>query len=123
MVKFFFWLLLASLIIAGLIELAHFEGYLQRPTFFLKTLLFTFFITLIIFVYLYKARKTSFFIQLYLLTMVLKVIAYCAYNLIMVLKDRSSATGNVVFFLITYFIFTAIEIGFLYRKMDSSNNP
>jgi hypothetical protein len=115
------WLLLAAFIIAGLVEFGERIGYFRKPSFFLETLLFTFFVTVVIFAYLYKAKSGSFFVQLYLLTMVLKVLAYCAYNLVVVLKDKPSAAGNVVFFMLTYFLFTAVEIGFLYRKVNMQN--
>ena len=73
-----------------------------------------------IFVYLYKVNKPDFFVQLYLLTMAVKLVAYGAYNLLMILKDKSGAAENVVFFMILYLVFTTLEIVFLYRKITGS---
>ena len=77
----------------------------------------------IIFRYLHKADSGAFFVQMYLLTMAIKVLAYGAYNLIMILRDKGSAVENVVFFMVTYFIFTALEIGFLHRKITTRKGP
>jgi hypothetical protein len=54
--------------------------------------------------------------------MVVKVLAYCTYNLIMIMSDRPAAIGNVAFFMIAYFIFTALEIAFLYRKIAGQDH-
>lgn len=123
MAKFFLYLLLAASVIAGFVIIADAKNYLVKPTFFAPTLLLLLLTTSVIYVYLYKARKQSGFTQLFLLTMVVKVIAYCVYNLMMVLKDKPSAFNNVIFFMVTYFIFTALEIGFLYHKISGAKRP
>lgn len=92
----------------------------RLPSFFYQTLIFLLFTTATIFVYLFKVDKPGFFIQLYLLTMVVKFIAYGAYNLLMIMEDRAGASVNVVFFMILYFTFTGVEIGFLYRKISNT---
>jgi hypothetical protein len=115
--KFFSCLILSAAVIAALTSLGVSSGYFERPTFLYKTLLLLLFSTGIIFIYLYKANRSGYFIQLYLLTMVIKVLAYCTYNLIMIMSDKPGAIHNVVFFMIAYFIFTGLEIGFLYRKI------
>jgi hypothetical protein len=50
--------------------------------------------------------------------MVVKLLAYGAYNFVMIIDDRGGATENVVWFSVLYFIFTAVEIGFLYRRIS-----
>ncbi|MBT1699818.1 hypothetical protein KK083_23220 [Fulvivirgaceae bacterium PWU4] len=117
MFRFFIALLLTAAVIAATVLLAASSGYFAKPSFFLKTLILLTFATGMIYVYLYKANKPEFFLQLYLLTMVVKLLAYCAYNLVMIISDRAAATGNVVFFMVTYFVFTILEVGFLYRKI------
>lgn len=52
--------------------------------------------------------------------MAVKLVAYGAYNLLMILKDKSGAAENVVFFMILYLVFTTLEIVFLYRKITGS---
>jgi hypothetical protein len=121
--RFFIALLLTAVAIAAVVLLAASSGYFIKPSFFLKTLVLLTFSTAVIYVYLYKASKPEFFLQLYLLTMVVKLLAYCAYNLVMILKDKPAAVGNVIFFMVTYFLFTLLEIGFLYRKIAGGNKP
>jgi hypothetical protein len=121
LIRFFISLVIATGFVAGAVLFGVHEEWFMRPTFFIKTLVFLVFGTAVIFVYLYKANKTGFFLQLYLLTMVLKLLAYCGYNLIMILTDRASAVENVVFFMVTYFIFTLLEIVFLYGKISGQN--
>lgn len=87
----------------------------SRATFIWPTLFFLTFTTLVIYYYLLKTRAEQ-FVQLYLLTLVIKIVAYAGYCLAIAVKDRDNAGGNVIFFLVTYFIFTALEVTFLYRQ-------
>ena len=63
------------------------------------------------------------FVQLYLLSMAVKLLASLAYCLLMVLDDRQGAILNVIYFLIIYILYTSLEIGFLYRRMSRSSRP
>lgn len=123
MSRFFISLLLTAIILGAFTWLASQRGLFPQPSFFLTTLIFLTFGTGLIFIYLYKATKPDFFILLYLLTMVLKLLAYCGYNLVIILKDKAGAIPNVVLFMVTYFVFTALEIGFLYRRIAGGNKP
>jgi len=121
-IRFFVALLIAALALAGLTILgAHLSWINSLPSFFYQIILFLLFATFVIFRYLYRLEKPDFFVRLYLLTMVVKFIAYGAFNLIVILEDRSGAPANVVFFMVVYFLFTALEIVFLYRKISSSD--
>jgi hypothetical protein len=102
----------------GLVVYGSQHAWFERPTFSLQVLSFLTLCTALVFFYLYTAEKPGFFVQLYLLTMVVKVLAYLLFCYVMISNDRPSAVGNVVFFMSTYFLFTAIEIGFLYRKIS-----
>ena len=118
MIRFFLSLCLtgAVLVIAGRTMLDH-QWIRALPSFFYPTLLFLIFGTGLIFVYLYRSGKAGYFVQLYLLTMVIKFVAYGIYNFIVILEDKAGAASNVVWFLILYMSFTALEIGFLHRKI------
>lgn len=121
MIRFVLALTVSALVVAGLTALVYGQLWTQPlPSFFYQTLIFLVFTTTTIFVYLYKVNKPDFFVQLYLLTMAVKLVAYGAYNLLMVLKDKSGAAENVVFFMILYLVFTTLEIVFLYRKITGS---
>lgn len=117
MFRFLFSLLVSTAILTGVVLWAHHEGYFEKPSFFVQTLILLTLTTSVIFIYLFRARGSAYFTQLYLLTMVVKVLAYCAYNLLMVLKDKPSAVENVIFFMVVYFAFTVLEIGFLYSAI------
>ena len=119
MIRFFVVLLVAAFVVAGLTILAHQLYWIPSlPSFFYQTILFVLFATFVIFRYLYRIDKPDLFVRLYLLTMVLKFIAFGAYNLLVILEDRSGAAANVVLFLVLYLLFTALEIVFLYRKIS-----
>jgi hypothetical protein len=118
-IRFIITLLLSACLIGAFVIYASEQGYFARPSLYLVTLIFLTFSTALIFFYLYTAEKPGFFVQLYLLTMAVKVLAYLAFCFVMISKDKASAAGNVVFFMCTYFVFTALEIGFLYRKISS----
>jgi hypothetical protein len=119
--KFFISLGFAAIVIAALTILGASEGLFSKPTYFLHTLILLLFSTGVIYVYLYQAAKPDLFVSLYLFTMVLKLIAYCVYNLVIIMQDRQAAVTNVGFFMATYFIFTGIEVAFLHRKISGEN--
>lgn len=87
------------------------------PSFLYESTWLMAFVTTVIFMYLYRVAKPTHFVQLYLLSMVVKLLACFAFALLMVLTDRPGAIPNTVYFLVVYFIFTSFEIAFLYRKI------
>ena len=61
------------------------------------------------------------FIMIYLLSMVIKMAGLLAYLVISVISQpQSEAEANVLFFLLCYPVYTALETVFLYRQV---NNP
>lgn len=121
MIKFFAALLATTLLLALAMAVGIEHELFPRPSFLYRTLIFLVFGTSLVYIYLFKASKPDFFVQLYLLTMAVKLLAYCGYVLLIILEDRGGAVSNVVFFVITYFLFTALEVGFLYKKISSGN--
>jgi hypothetical protein len=121
------FLIVAATLVIGLpplVDFIHRHGWISAlPSFLYVTTWLVALTTVILFIYLYRSEKRRFFVQLYLLSMVVKLVAYLAYNLIIILHNRSGAFANVVYFLLVYFLFTAIEIGFLYRKISPSSRP
>jgi hypothetical protein len=109
--------------ILGAFQLGLSRGWiLQKPSFLYATIFLLTFVTGVIYRYLYKLRTPEFFVQLYLLLMVVKLMAFLGYNVFMVLKDKPGAAANVIFFLIGYFIFTTLEIVFLYQHITTKRN-
>ena len=122
MIRFILTLFFAAvLMVAAAWLIAHNQwGVNSLPSFFYQTLIFLLFGTCVVFVYLYKFDKPDYFVHLYLLSMVVKLLAYGAYNFFVVIEDEAQAVPNVVWFMIVYFVFTLIEIVFLYRKISRS---
>ena len=118
MFRFLITLLLVAGIVWGFVMYGAEQAYFERPSFFLPTLIFLTFSTALIYFYLYTADKPSQFVQLYLLTMAVKLLASLTFCFVMISKDKVSAVGNVVFFMCTYFLFTGIEIAFLYHRIS-----
>jgi len=121
LIRFGFALVVSATVLAGLTWVAQHQLWIDRlPSFFYQTTIFLVFTTTTIFVYLYNINKPDFFVQLYLLTMALKFVAYGTYNLVMLLEDKAGAVMNVFFFMVLYVVFTVLEIAFLYRKIAGS---
>lgn len=100
-------------------KLAHDAGWIdQVPSFLYETAWLIALTTVILFLYLYRWGKPSLFVQLYLLSMAVKLIAYFGYNMVMVIDDRPGAAGNVLYFLVVYVLYTTLEIAFLYRRVS-----
>lgn len=121
MIRFSLVLVASALVLSGITLFACRQLWIEQlPSFFYQTITILLFGTITIFAYLYRINKPDFFVQLYLLSMAVKFLAYGAYNLMVILKDRDGAAANVVFFMILYIVFTALEIAFLYRKISRS---
>jgi hypothetical protein len=120
LIRFFIVLLTAGGILYGGGILTSQYAVIPLPSYFVQTLLFLVFSTGLLFAYLYRSASPGYFVQLYLLSMAIKLLAYGAYNLVIIRSDPSGAIPNVVFFMLAYFIFTVLEIVFLYRKISGS---
>lgn len=111
-------LLICAATVIGLTEFASHSFIVVRPTFLYQTVIFLTFTTGIIYGYLYRVGKPDIFVQLYLFMMAVKLMGYGGYAFFMITSDRVGATANVVFFMSLYFIFTILEILFLYNKIN-----
>lgn len=89
----------------------------RMPGFWLETLFFLVFSTSLLFIYLYRVHSDQ-FVQLYLLTMVVKLLAYGGFAVFVILQDRPGAVLNIGFFLLAYLLFTALELVFLFPKIS-----
>lgn len=116
MIKFLLTLIIAALVILAVGQ----WGLETRPEYFFRTLIFLFVCTAGLYRFLLRTKQNrpDFFVQFYLATMVVKLIAYGAYLFVVVTSQTEKAVADVAFFMAVYFIFTAIEIGFLYRQVN-----
>lgn len=105
---------------ALLILVAGTWGIESRPEYFYRTLALLFISTAGLYRFLLKTKehRPDFFVQFYLATMVVKLIAYGAYLFVLVKTQPQKAMADVLFFMAVYFVFTALEIGFLYRQVN-----
>lgn len=112
--------LIALTLTAFLILVLGYWGLETLPTYFYRTLIFLFVSTVGLYRFLLrtKQQRPDFFVQFYLATMVVKLIAYGAYMFVVVTSQKGKAVNDVTFFMAVYFVFTAIEIGFLYRHVN-----
>ncbi len=55
------------------------------------------------------------FVVVYLGTMVLRIFLFAGFVIVMVFMDRSGASANGAFFMVSYFLFTALEVGYLFH--------
>lgn len=110
---------LAVVIVAGLLVLVSVRlGWIDAaPTYCLQSLLILAAFTVVIYRYLDRLKGPQVFVQIYLLSMAVKLLAYGVYVALMIVDDRPGANKNVLFFLALYVVFTALEVGFLHRKI------
>lgn len=124
MILFFVFAALFAVGFPPLVHTAVASHWLQdTPTFLFETTWLVALVTSILFVYLYRLQKAHYFVQLYLLTMVAKLVAYLVYNTIIVLEEPKHAAANVLYFLTVYVVFTTLEIACLYRKISAPKRP
>lgn len=103
------------------IELGFKRGWFSDlPSFLFETTWIVAFVTSVIFVYLSRLDKPSLFVQFYLLSMAVKLLACFAYSLWMILEHPAGSVPNVLYFLCVYVLFTSLEIACLYRKISRS---
>lgn len=119
MLKFLAVVLGVSGFVLGLALLARQYHWVTCPTYFYEILAFTSLTTLILFSFLHRVKQPGMFIQLYLLSMVVKLLGSGIFIFIVALKDKAGAASNAGFFLFSYILYTALEVGFLYRQKSS----
>ena len=90
----------------------------ELPSYFFQTLILLLFGTGLLYIYLYRFNRQDLFVHIYLLSMVVKLLAYGAYNFFMIIDDEAGAVSNVSWFMLLYLIFTLLEIVFLYNKIS-----
>lgn len=114
-------LIVTLLLLSIIIIIASQSLFIVLPSYFYESLILLFLGTAGIYFFLVdiKKQRPEYFVQLYMATLFIKILAYGAYVLFVVWDDRVHASNNALFFMITYFIFTATEIYFLYRKVTT----
>jgi hypothetical protein len=117
LIKFLLAVGALALVVVALSRLLVAQGMLGAlPSFFYPTLLFIILVTVVVVSYLNRVDDPGQYIQLFLLLTVVKLVACLSYCTVIVLKKRSDMKIDVIFFLLLYVAFTAVEVIFLYQK-------
>jgi hypothetical protein len=112
-----YWLI-ASLLLFGLLYGGEYLGYITTPSFGWLIILYGALSSFVAYFLLQKQEKAMQFTQFYLLSVVAKLLTGCIFILVLILADRKGAFANALLFIISYFVFTVIEVVFLFRKVN-----
>jgi hypothetical protein len=119
LIRFFLTLAAAALLLVTAAYGSLGQPWFQAlPSYFFQTLILLLFGTGMLYIYLYRFNRQDLFVHIYLLSMVVKLLAYGVYNFFMIMDDEGGAVANVAWFMLLYLIFTLLEIVFLYRKIS-----
>ena len=119
MVKF---LISLTMLMAGLVsavfigEQYHWLGPI--PSYTLEIIFVLGVSTGVIFYLLIRRSQTPSFTQSYLLSIVLKMFGYGTFILVIIFRDKNGAFGNAFLFMVAYILFTALEVGFLFNRIN-----
>lgn len=117
MLKFFLTTCAIGAVLITSVYLGNNQGWMVKPSCVWETVLFPALSTLLVFWFLTRFANNS-FIQAYLASIVFKLLVNGGFILIIIFLDRSEAAANAVLFILSYFVFTALEIGFLFNKFN-----
>ena len=120
MSKFLFYLFLLTALVATGVYVGHRQGFFPLPSYGWEIIFYMAFSTAAMVNILLKKSGPILFTQLYLLTIVIKMLIGSVVILFIIFINREGAFENAVLFIITYTLFTMLEVIFLYRKV---NNP
>jgi hypothetical protein len=101
-----------------------FLGWWSFPSFWKEIIFFLFIITVIITNYLFKLRKKQplAFAQFYLLSITLKIIAGLAFVFFLIWKAPGEVRANVGLFIISYMLFTGVEVIVFWSKTSTGKD-
>jgi hypothetical protein len=104
--------------IAGIMFFGQNHLWKSLPSFANEIIAFLTLTTLGLYFALVRSTGSPRFTPIYLFSMVSKMIFYGAFIFLVIYSDRSGARSNVTLFLVGYIIFTALEVGFLFRVVN-----
>lgn len=94
------------------------KGWFSMPTYALQITIISVITTASIYMVLARTAKPQLFVNLYLLTIVMKLIFYSALLLMMRLISPQSLEPNAILILAAYLLFTFLEVGVLFAKVN-----
>jgi hypothetical protein len=111
-------MLLASLLLGSVYAGERQHWLTAAPSYAFEIISFLGVSMIAIFYFLNKRSGSSSFTQAYLLSIFLKMLTYSAVILLIILRDRTGAVGNVILFMVSYVLFTVLEVGFLFKAVN-----
>jgi hypothetical protein len=118
----FYFLLLAWVLIIGLaMEFGIDDLWWKRPSFGWEIIGIVALITSLVFFRLNKTHQNQFVLH-YLLSLVLKLLMGGVLVGVTFWLDKKAANENAVLFLVTYLVFTCVEVFFLYSKINGGTS-
>ncbi len=105
---------LGSVVLIG----ADYNWFIEIPSYSFEIIFFLGISTGGIFYFLIKRTRSPSFTQSYLLSIVLKMLGFSAFILVIIFKDKSGAFGNALLFIVSYLLFTVLEVGFLFKRIN-----
>lgn len=119
MFKFILATSFVALTTVGIFYIAeHLSWTNALPSYLNEIVIFIVIATVVIYGYLNRFIDTSYFVQMFLLSMVIKMIASLAFITVIVFKDKVGVELNVALFLALYMLLTAVEIVFLHPQIS-----
>jgi len=104
----------------ALVSLATITGLitvqLASPSFLILILTILALITWLVYLFIRRTNRED-FIKNYLLTIVLKLLIGGVFIFSLLYIDKPGADANAIFFMVAYLLFTALEVGFLFKKL------
>lgn len=118
MLRFLLSLSLLAILLLVTLWVGSFLDWWLLPSFWKEIVFFLFFITLIITNYLFKLckKQPQAFVQFYLLSITLKMFAGLGFVFLLIWKAPTEVRGNVGLLIISYLLFTGLEVHFLMKK-------
>lgn len=101
------------------------QSWFERPGYLEVIVFFVAIATLVI--YGFTSRKVTEapedFIRIYMTATVIRILLFGAGVALMVYFDPDGATANALLFLVTYLLFTILEVAVLWREVNAKKSP
>ena len=121
MVKLTLLAVLLGLTIFSFVTAGQGMGWFIRPSFSGTIIIFLALATILL--YRFTIRKLGYrpedFVKIYLGTTVLRILFFGGFIFTLIILHRPGARGNASLFLVSYFLFTALEVAILFRQVNS----
>ncbi|MBL7872818.1 MAG: hypothetical protein JNM78_14470 [Cyclobacteriaceae bacterium] len=125
MLRFLISLSISTVLLLFILYAGNFFEWWFIPSFWKEIVFFLFFITLIITNYLFKVRQKQpqVFVLFYLLSISLKMIAGLGFVFFLIWETPTEVRANVSLFILSYLLFTGLEVIFLMTDANSKKGP